>query len=286
MRREFSDWAAEYARIDPKFLFLTGDLGFMALEALRDQMGARFVNAGVSEQNLVAVAASLAKEGLHPLCYSIAPFLVFRPYEQIRLDVALHSLPVRFVGNGGGYGYGIMGASHHALQDVAGAADYMMRNALSASYLRLGAGLWPAGSGVLPSFAPVRTLQKITSPRLSVVGIGPVLLNALPILRNQPVDCFAVSVLPCAELPEVFVESVAASGTLWVIEEHTARGGLGEFLCAQLARLGVHFRFHHACASGYPDGLYGSQKYHQNASGLDTDSLKGTLEKLLNPQSL
>jgi transketolase len=305
MRREFSDWATAYARTDSKFLFLTGDLGFMALEALREEMGARFINAGVSEQNLVAVAASLAKEGLHPLCYSIAPFLVFRPYEQIRLDVALHSLPVRFVGNGGGYGYGIMGASHHALQDlavlsclpnfecviplcnedVAGAADYMMQAPLKASYLRLGAGFWPTEFGASQLFAPVRTLQKTAKPKLSVVGIGPVLLNALPVIRTRPVDCFAVSVLPAVDLPEVFVESVVESGALWVVEEHVGRGGLGEFLCAQLARLGVRFRFHHSHACGYPDGLYGSQMYHQEASGLDTESLRKTLKKLLNSHS-
>src|SRR5690242_17673469 len=98
---------------------LTGDLGYQALEGVREKLKDRFINAGVSEQNMVSVAAALASEGLEPLCYSIAPFAVFRPAEQIRLDVCLHGLGVKIVGNGGGYGYGIMGSTHHAIEDVA-----------------------------------------------------------------------------------------------------------------------------------------------------------------------
>src|SRR5262245_29700389 len=99
------------------FVFLTGDLGFMALEPLRDAMGYRFVNAGVAEQNMVGVAAGLAKAGLRPWIYSIAPFLYARPFEHIRNDICFPSLPVVLVGNGGGYGYGVMGGTHHALED-------------------------------------------------------------------------------------------------------------------------------------------------------------------------
>ena len=66
---------------------------------------------------MVSVAAGLARSGFRPWVYSIAPFVYARPYEQVRNDVCLHRLPVVLVGNGGGYGYGVMGASHHALED-------------------------------------------------------------------------------------------------------------------------------------------------------------------------
>src|SRR5262245_6852444 len=101
----------------PELVFLTGDLGFKALEPLRDQMKSRFINAGVAEQNMVCVAAGLGKTGLRPWVYSIAPFVYARPFEQIRNDVCLPDLPVVLVGNGGGYGYGVMGSTHHALED-------------------------------------------------------------------------------------------------------------------------------------------------------------------------
>lgn len=100
MRREFSKGIETRALANDKIIFLTGDLGFMALENVRSAINERFINAGVSEQNMITMAAGLASEGYSPVCYSIAPFAVFRPAEQIRLDVCLHNMDVKIVGNG------------------------------------------------------------------------------------------------------------------------------------------------------------------------------------------
>lgn len=303
MRKEFSQWVEAFGLREKRLVFLTGDLGFNALENVSAALGPRFVNAGVSEQNMVSLAAALARQGLIPLCYSIAPFAVFRPYEQTRLDVALHNLPVKIVGNGGGYGYGIMGASHHALEDlavlsclphflcvaplcntdVAGAAEALFRHE-GPGYLRLGLGAWPENYGPLPAYQPVRRLlaARHTPPKLTIAGIGPVLLNALPGLpENGVTDVFAVGQLPLPALDDTFVRSVAASGRLLVIEEHSARGGLGEYLAAALARAGVAYQLHHRHAAGYPSGRYGSQAWHQRQSGLDPISLQDTVKHLI-----
>ena len=161
----------------------------MALENVQRAIGKRFINAGVSEQNMVSMAAALASEGLTPICYSIAPFLVFRPAEQIRLDVCLHDMDVKLVGNGGGYGYGIMGATHHAIEDIAVLSSfqnmrcyipfcnedvegvvYRMMKRRGPSYLRLGYGLKPDWLK-LPSHTGARRLT--TGGKVTVVGIGP-----------------------------------------------------------------------------------------------------------------
>jgi transketolase len=297
MRKEFSSWIESFGRRESRLVFLTGDLGFGALENVQAALGPRFVNLGVSEQNMVSVAAGLAQQGLRPLCYSIAPFAVFRPYEQIRLDVALHGLPVKIVGNGGGYGYGIMGASHHALEDlavlsclphfacivplcnsdVAGAGEALFAHD-GPGYLRLGLGLWPEALGPLPAFAPVRQLVAAGTPKVTVAGLGPVLLSSLAWLKETGrSDVFAVAQLPLPALDAALVASVRATGQLVVIEEHAARGGLGEHLCAQLAAAGVAFRLHHHHARGYPTGRYGSQAFHQKQSGLDFAAVQATV---------
>ena len=116
MRKQLCDALISRAS-NPDVVFLTGDLGFMALEPLQSLMGERFINAGVAEQNMVSVAAALASLELEVWVYSIAPFLYARPFEQIRNDVAFHDLPVKLIGNGGGYGYGVMGPTHHAIDD-------------------------------------------------------------------------------------------------------------------------------------------------------------------------
>ncbi|HET7538411.1 MAG TPA: hypothetical protein VFK05_01020, partial [Polyangiaceae bacterium] len=118
MRSEFVSAVERALALDADSLFITGDLGFNAFEGLVERFGKRFLNAGVAEQNMMSLAAGIALTGLRPWVYSIAPFATLRCLEQIRNDICLHRLPVRIVGNGGGYSYGIMGSAHHALEDL------------------------------------------------------------------------------------------------------------------------------------------------------------------------
>ncbi|UFH52040.1 hypothetical protein LN737_16375 [Spirosoma sp. KNUC1025] len=101
MRKEFSAAVEQIVRKDDKVVFITGDLGYNALENVQEAMGPRFINAGVAEQNMVGVAAGMAYRGYKVFCYSIAPFIVYRCLEQFRNDVCLHKMPVFLVGNGG-----------------------------------------------------------------------------------------------------------------------------------------------------------------------------------------
>jgi transketolase len=118
MRKEFAQAIIDVAKTNDKIVFLTGDLGFMALEGVKEALDDRFINAGVAEQNMATMAASLAYEGFLPFIYSISPFITLRPYEQLRNDICLHNLPVKVIANGGGYGYGIMGSTHHNIEDI------------------------------------------------------------------------------------------------------------------------------------------------------------------------
>ena len=301
MRREFSKTIEKIALEKQELIFLTGDLGFMALENVRDAIGDRFVNAGVSEQNIISMAAAMATEGLLPVCYSIAPFIVFRPAEQIRLDVCLHGLNVKIVGNGGGYGYGIMGATHHAIEDIAvlssfqemrcfiplsnedvEAAVYAMFAYHGPSYFRLGFGILPEGLN-LPAYNHTRKLRSGTD--LTIVGMGPVLLNVFKLFGTSEnsfsADVFAISEVPVPELSEELKESIQKTSRVLVIEEHVKRGGLGEHLAGHILENNLHCSYKQLFAKGYPDGRYGSQGYHQTQSGLDADNIALTIKQMM-----
>ncbi len=278
------------------YLFLTGDLGFAALEPLQQALGDRFVNAGVAEQNMVSVAAGAASVGEQCWAYSIAPFVYGRPFEQIRNDVCLHDFDVKLVGNGGGYGYGVMGATHHAIDDYgvmcalqnmrayvpAFAADIApivarMTADPHPAYLRLGRDEKPADF-VLPEYAPWRRL--LTGDAGVLVAAGPgaggllaALANVVP--QHRP-DFWVVSELPIAaeELPDMLLARIAERGSLHVWEEHVAQGGVGQMLAhALLARNVAPGRFRHFHAKGYPSGRYGSQNFHRVENGLDAASV-------------
>jgi len=119
MRKAFSDTLVKVAEENPRLAFITGDLGFQLFDEFHARFGARYINAGVAEAQLINAAAGLAAEGFHSVAYSIASFVTARPFEQIRYCVAYPNLPVTIVGAGRGLTYANAGVSHHALDDVA-----------------------------------------------------------------------------------------------------------------------------------------------------------------------
>lgn len=119
MRKAFSEILMQQAAVDPRLMFLTGDLGFGVFDAFREAYGPRYVNVGVAEAQLMCAAAGLAKEGFRPIAYSIASFATGRAFEQIRISIAYPNLPVVVVGAGGGYVYANSGVTHHAAEDLA-----------------------------------------------------------------------------------------------------------------------------------------------------------------------
>jgi transketolase len=119
MRVTFFETLCELAASDPRIVLLTGDIGFMALDAFTARHPDRFFNCGVAEQNMIGVATGLSEAGFIPFVYSIAPFALLRPFEVIRNGPIMHNLSVRIVGVGAGVEYGPHGLTHYALDDIA-----------------------------------------------------------------------------------------------------------------------------------------------------------------------
>ncbi|MGC2657271.1 MAG: transketolase [Bryobacteraceae bacterium] len=278
----------------PKFVFMTGDLGFKVLEPLRDAAGSRFLNVGVAEQNMISVAAGLAKTGLRPWAYSIAPFLYARPFEQIRNDICLPDLPVMLVGNGGGYAYGVMGSTHHALEDygalltlpnirafipafdadVAAIVNHLI-DFPHPAYLRLGLSEQP-NYFTPPSYSAWRHLLPGTAATVLVTGplAGGLVAASMNRTETDRPSLWLVSEIPLMNVPAEFLDDLKRSRHLVVVEEHVEQGSLGRMIVHYLASHGVAIpRFTHHCAKGYVSGLYGSQKFHRQECGLDAASI-------------
>lgn len=298
MRKELCDALVARAS-DPRMVFLTGDLGFMALEPLRSVMGERFINAGVAEQNMISVSAAMARQGLHVWAYSIAPFCYARPFEQIRNDITFHQLPVRLIGNGGGYGYGVMGPTHHAIEDYGvlltlpnlrvyvpafdedvGAVIDRASHDTNAVYLRLGRGERPKGFDV-SSYAPWRHLINGKGPPIIVVGplVGTYIDALNGMTEDRRPNLWALSELPLAlnPPPALLLDQIRKSCGLVVAEEHVAQGSAAAQLAMYLMREGISARLTHLHARAHHYARYGSQTYLRAQSGLDPQSLLAAL---------
>lgn len=299
MRKEFSSLIEKIITTNSKSVFITGDLGYNALENIQLIAKERFINAGVAEQNMVGVAAGLAYKGFETFTYSIAPFAVYRCLEQIKIDVCIHNLPVYIVGNGGGYGYGIMGATHHAIEDIACLSALpnitcwipaftedvaycltQITTLKKPAYLRMGLGK------SYPSYINISRINKVissTKPEITIIALGPVVHNVLQaIVDNYQVNVFTVLAIPIIEFSDDLLESILITKKIIVVEEHVERGGLAEHLLSLFAKKSINYvSFVSLHAKGYPSKLYGNQAFHQAESGLDSESIKNQINKLL-----
>jgi transketolase len=296
---------------DDSALFITGDLGFNALEGIVAKYGKRFVNAGVAEQSMMGLAAGVAITGMRPWVYSIAPFATYRCLEQIRNDVCLHNLPVRIAGNGGGYTYGIMGSTHHALEDLAvlkvlpnmqlffpcandhvAAAVAIMGRLSGPSYIRLAVSAYNTDRPVLAEHATTLTRayakrREPAQPGVTVIGAGhgvQVALRALAThgLESENVDVFGVARFPFQlDQDSALLASVLETKNVVFIEEHYAAGGMGESMKLALPPLKS---FSLMSASYKPEQRYGSAAFHMRQSELTPEALMAIVRaQLLTP---
>lgn len=116
-RGEIVNSLIPYAREDRRIYLLVCDMGFGVADCFREEFPDRIFNMGIMEQGTVGIAAGMAMSGLVPVVYSIVNFLVYRALEQVRNDVVLQGLDVKFIGTGANDYFRFLGASHCCGQD-------------------------------------------------------------------------------------------------------------------------------------------------------------------------
>lgn len=253
MRNAFIQELVTLAQAHPHIALVVGDLGYNVVEPFADLFPERFVNAGVSEQNMAGVAAGMASEGYHVFTYSIANFPTFRCAEQIRNDIDYHRLAVTTVAVGGGLAYGALGYSHHAVQDyallrafpnmlIAAPGDplevraclrYLVANP-QPSYLRLGKAGEPELHSGVPELEPGKWLLVRGSQRSrkALLSTGTALELALAWRELPEYDEYAVYSLPLwgMQSKSKQVELLQAFDAVTTLEDHLIDGGFGSWL--------------------------------------------------------
>ncbi len=258
MRTAFIETLCELAEEDERIWLLCGDLGYSVLEVFAARFPARFVNAGVAEQNMVGVAAGLALSGNVVFIYSIANFPVMRCLEQIRDDICYHSANVKIVAVGGGLSYGSAGYSHHAVEDLAvmrampnmvvvapgdrvetRLATREIAGHVGPCYLRLG----NAGASPVYTAEPRFQLGKAILVRhgndaalLSTGGMLSTVVQAADMLKQHGVTTRVLSLPTVKPIDTAAIMSAASDcGLVCVVEEHGLVGGLADAVARCLA---------------------------------------------------
>lgn len=123
MRKAFLEKLTELAERDPKVIFIVGDVGFSFIEAYRKRFPNQYLNAGIGEQNMMGLAVGMAHMGWKPAIYTMRNFVVFRPYEQVRNDIAHGNADVMLFGVSGSAAYAFLGISHNVIPGKDGRED-------------------------------------------------------------------------------------------------------------------------------------------------------------------
>lgn len=294
MRNEFSDFFLNNLAARSDQVFITGDLGFGALEKIRDVMEDRFINAGVAEQNMVSVAAGLSSEGYSVWVYSIAPFIYARAFEQIRNDVAFHESNVRFVGNGGGFGYGVMGPSHLSFDDYGVIGSALNLKIFLPTHL---ADVRKMTEQATAHDGPVYLRLSSNNPRIESEsdyhfdssgfckvseGEAGVIVSTAPLVQaivkenlarrtKLRYEVWSVNILPIqsTRIPTA-ITSAGRKGRLFVAEEHVWHGGVGMQLFGAMAQVGkAHAKLNWRGVPNRPMRDYGSADFLRRQLGLD-----------------
>jgi len=116
-RRDIVNEIIPYARKDKRIVLLVCDMGFGVIDSFRHEFPDRIYNMGIMEQGTVGIAAGMAMTGLVPIVYSIVNFIAFRSLEQVRNDVLMQNLNIKFIATGVNNYFKFLGHSHSCGQD-------------------------------------------------------------------------------------------------------------------------------------------------------------------------
>ncbi|MBK5229547.1 MAG: 1-deoxy-D-xylulose-5-phosphate synthase [Thermoleophilia bacterium] len=303
MRNEFIEELTELAAVDDRVMLLTGDLGFTVLEDFAERHPDRFLNAGVAEQNMTGMATGLAEAGFVPFTYSIATFAALRPFEFIRNGAALHRLPVRVVGVGGGFDYGQNGITHFALEDigimrmqpavtvVAPSDADQARAAVNATadvegpiYFRIGKVGAPI-PGLDGRFQLGRAALIGAGTDVAIVAIGSAARAAVDtadLLADHGISATVAVVSTFNPAPDEDVADLLARVPLAVtIETHYLSGGLGSWVSELVAERNLNCRVIRRGVDATPHGLSGSQQFLERHFGLTATQVADTVKTAL-----
>lgn len=118
MRKLFSQILFQEMRDNNKINLVTADMGYGLFDVIQNTYPNRFFNVGSAEQLMIGMAAGMAMDGKIPICYSITPFAIYRPFEFIRNFMNHDLLPIKIVGSGRNKDYGYLGFTHWAEEDI------------------------------------------------------------------------------------------------------------------------------------------------------------------------
>ena len=297
MRDHVISELVELVKKDSHIYLICGDLGYVVLDKFKEAAPNNFLNSGIAEQNMTALAAGLAMEGNTVFTYSIGNFPTLRCIEQIRNDVCYHHANVKILAVGGGFVYGNQGVTHHATEDIAvmralptmrvyvpGDAYEAMECLKEAyeipgpAYIRLARNKEQNfhEDGAVIDINKIQAYSKQGS-EVNILTTGSILCEGKlqKLLEDQGISTGIYSVPRVKPIDEDGIKDLAKSCKLLVtMEEHQIEGGLGGAVAEVLSSIKEqHAVLYRSGLNNMFSDTTGSQDYLRNYYNISADTL-------------
>ena len=304
-RAMFGQFMINIAKKNKKLMVLSADLGRSSgLARFKVEFPKQYISVGISEQNLIGVAAGLADEGFKVFVTSFAPFLSMRASEQIRMNLGYMKHSVNLVALGSGLSMGFLGNSHFGLEDIAimrtipnlnvtcpsdcselgKVLDDYAFNDRGPSYIRL-TGI-PGSQNIYDKNYGYKFGKNITITKgndILILSHGSVLGQvklSVKTLKKININAELINVVSLKPIDENVINLFKKYKKIITIEEHTSVGGLGSIMAEKILKNQIKTELF---SISLPDkfGPTGTYDYLLKYHGLDSDSLTKKIIKLV-----
>lgn len=291
----------EAAKTDKDIIFLTADLGAKALDAFREELPKQCLHVGISEQNMIDLAAGLSQCGKKVYCYAMAPFATLRCFEQIRVSLGAMKQPVTIIGVGVGYGYDDAGPTHYATEDlacmrtIAGMEIYTPCDSQSAEdlaekciddpklrYIRLDrAPLMDLDVGQYGDGYNIMYDMHGGSDSVLILASGYMVHRAL-VVRDRLSNGRVVDLYRIKPFPDI-LHIIKDYEHIVTLEEHFLTGGFGSAILEALNDNGVHRKVLRLGSKHHYYFENGGRNYVHELAGIDEKSVHKAILELISP---
>tara|TARA_B110000116_G_scaffold7851_1_gene6700 strand:+ start:508 stop:1437 length:930 start_codon:yes stop_codon:yes gene_type:complete len=298
MRDAFFDEIYLSSMNNKNIVVITNDMDIYSLRELKTKRPNQFINVGVAEQNMINIASGLAYMGMKVIIYGIAPFIVYRCYEQIKFNICSMNLPVTIVGIGSGLSFAFDGPTHHAIQDIsvmnalpemqilnpsdsdsAKHCSDLVLNSESPFYVRMDKGMHPKIHNS-NKYEPFKIIKKFNNN--VILSSGTIINNVIDSVKTK--DIGIIDIISLKPFPAEIFNIIKDVENVIIIEEHSVTGGLGSIFSDHATIRNLKFNIHLIGFENKQILEYGSREWFYNQSGLDVKSLTKRIDKILNAE--
>jgi len=304
MRKAYLDTLYELADKDKNVYAVISDNGAILYDKYREVFPDQFINAGISEANMVGMAAGMAERGKIPFAYTIGAFLAYRAYEFILNDVCMMNKNVKLVGIGAGCSYSLLGASHHTIFDIAAlrplpnltifspASPIEVAKCVKAAYeiqgpvyIRLGTSREnEIYNDENYTFIAGKAIKLRCGTDATIISTGSILSDVICAtneLEKQGIDVGILNIHTIKPIDKASILQVCKeSKAVLVVEEHSLYGGLGSAVSEIIAENNCSIKFSQMGFSNFVQG-YGTHAELKKNNGLGIEDIVENVIRLM-----